>query len=168
MLGDPTRVDVVAEFLSQDAVTLRPGAAAFIENWGGEPLAARIERIEPVARTKVSALGIEEQRTRVILRFDETLPKELRAHQYRVDARVILDQVDEVIRVPPGALFRDGENWSVFIVRDQRARLQRVELGTRGDDFTEIKNGLRVGDKVVVFPSRELSDGARVVNEGSR
>jgi HlyD family secretion protein len=173
VLGDPSRIDIVAEFLSQDALRIEAGDTALIENWSTGESASRsiraiVERVEPTARTKISALGIEEQRTRVILRFDETLPKELRAHQYRVDARVILDQVDEVIRVPPGALFRDGENWSVFIVRDQRARLQRVELGTRGDDFTEIKNGLRVGDKVVVFPSRELSDGARVVNEGSR
>lgn len=173
VLGDPSRIDIVAEFLSQDALRIEAGDTALIENWSTGESASRsiraiVERVEPTARTKISALGIEEQRTRVILRFDETLPKELRAHQYRVDARVILEQVDEVIRVPPGALFRDGENWSVFIVRDKRARVQRVELGARGDDFTEIKNGLRVGDKVVVFPSRELSDGARVVNEGSR
>lgn len=173
VLGDPSRIDIVAEFLSQDALRIKAGNTALIENWSTGQSASRsiraiVERVEPTARTKISALGIEEQRTRVILRFDETVPDELRAHQYRVDARVILDQVDDVIRAPPGALFRDGDHWSVFVVRDQRARLQRVELGTRGDDFTEIKNGLRVGDKVVVFPSRELSDGARVVNEDSR
>ena len=173
VLGDPSRIDIVAEFLSQDALRIEAGDTALIENWSTGESASRsiraiVERVEPTARTKISALGIEEQRTRVILRFDEKVPDELRAHQYRVDARVILDQVDKVIRVPPGALFRDGDDWGVFIVRDKRARVQRVELGARGDDFTEIKNGLRVGDKVVVFPSRELSDGARVVNEGSR
>lgn len=173
VLGDPSRIDIVAEFLSQDALRIEAGDTALIENWSTGESASRsiraiVERVEPTARTKISALGIEEQRTRVILRFDEKVPDELRAHQYRVDARVILDQVDKVIRVPPGALFRDGDDWGVFIVRDKRARVQRVELGARGDDFTEIKNGLRVGDKVVVFPSRELSDGARVVDEDSR
>jgi len=173
VLGDPSRIDIVAEFLSQDALRIKAGNTALIENWStgesaSQSIRAIVERVEPTARTKISALGIEEQRTRVILRFDETVPDELRAHQYRVDVRVILGQVDKVTRAPPGALFRDGDDWSVFLVRDQRARLQRVELGTRGDDFTEIKNGLRVGDKVVVFPSRELSDGARVVNEDSR
>lgn len=172
VLGDPSRIDIVAEFLSQDALRIKAGDTALIENWStgqsaGRSIRAIVERVEPTARTKISALGIEEQRTRVILRFDETLPAELRAHQYRVDARVILDQVDKVTRAPPGALFRDGDDWSVFVVRDQRARLQRVELGTRGDDFTEIKDGLRVGDKVVVFPSRELSDGAKVELETS-
>mgnify|MGYP000099869069 FL=1 len=103
VLGDPTRVDVVAEFLSQDAVTLRPGAAAFIENWGGEPLAARIERIEPVARTKVSALGIEEQRTNVVLSFDAPPPAPLRVHDFRIDARVIVAERNEAVRVPLGA-----------------------------------------------------------------
>ena len=173
VLGDPSRIDIVAEFLSQDALRIEAGDTALIENWSTGESASRsiraiVERVEPTARTKISALGIEEQRTRVILRFDEKVPDELRAHQYRVDARVILDQVDKVIRVPPGALFRDGDDWGDFIVRDKLARVQRVELGARGDDFTEIKNGLRVGDKVVVFPSRELSDGARVVNECSR
>jgi len=173
VLGDPSRIDIVAEFLSQDALRIKAGNTALIKNWStgesaSQSIRAIVERVEPTARTKISALGIEEQRTRVILRFDETVPDELRAHQYRVDVRVILDQVDKVTRAPPGALFRDGDDWSVFLVRDQRARLQRVELGTRGEDFTEIKNGLRVGDKVVVFPSRELSDGARVVNEDSQ
>ena len=173
VLGDPSRIYIVAEFLSQDALRIEAGDTALIENWSTGESASRsiraiVERVEPTARTKISALGIEEQRTRVILRFDEKVPDELRAHQYRVDARVILDQVDKVIRVPPGALFRDGDDWGVFIVRDKRARVQRVELGARGDDFTEIKNGLRVGDKAVVFPSRELSDGARVVDEDSR
>ena len=173
VLGDPSRIDIVAEFLSQDALRIEAGDTALIENWStgesaGQSIRAVVERVEPTARTKISALGIEEQRTRVILRFDEKLPDELRSHQYRVDARVILDRVDKVVRAPRGALFRDGDDWSVFVVRAQRARLQPVELGVRGDDFTEIKGGLQVGDRVIVFPSRELSDGARVVNEDSR
>jgi len=164
VLGDPTRIDVVAEFLSQDALRIEPGDSAFIENWStdesaGDSIRAIVERIEPTARTKISALGIEEQRTRVILRFDEAVPPALRAHQYRVDARVVIDQVEQVVRVPLGALFRNGNEWSVFIVRDGRAWLQPVELGIRGDEVAEVKGGLSPGDQVVLFPNRELSNG---------
>lgn len=173
ILGDPTRIDIVAEFLSQDALRIAAGDPAFIENWSTDESASRsiraiVERIEPTAKTKISALGIEEQRTRVILRFVDEVPSALRAHQYRVDTRVVIDQIEQAVRVPLGALFRDGDAWSVFVVRAQRARSQPVELGARGDDFAEIKGGLQVGDTVIVFPSRELSDGARVVNEDSR
>jgi len=162
VLGDPTRVDVVAEFLSQDAVTLRPGAAAFIENWGGEPLAARIERVEPVARTKVSALGIEEQRTNVVLGFDSPPPAPLRVHDFRIDARVIVAERAEAIRVPLGALFRDGDAWSVYVVRGGRAALTRVAVGLEDERYREITQGLSPGDTVVLFPTSEVRDGVRV------
>lgn len=162
VLGDPTRVDVVAEFLSQDAVTLRPGAAAFIENWGGERLAARIERIEPVARTKVSALGIEEQRTNVVLSFDSPPPAPLRVHDFRIDARVIVAERNEAVRVPLGALFRDGDAWSVYVIRGGRATLTRVEVGLEDERFREVTKGLSRGETVVLFPTSEVRDGVRV------
>lgn len=162
VLGDPARVDVVAEFLSQDAVTLQPGAAAFIENWGGAPLAARIERIEPVARTKVSALGIEEQRTNVILQFAESPPPALRVHDFRIDARVIVAERSDVVRVPLGALFRDGNAWSVYVVRGGRAVRTRVEVGLEDERFREITHGLAAGETVVLFPSSEVGDGVRL------
>jgi len=162
VLGDPARVDVVAEFLSQDAVTLQPGAAAFIENWGGAPLAARIERVEPVARTKVSALGIEEQRTNVILEFVEPPPPALRVHDFRIDARVIVAERSNVLRVPLGALFRDGERWAVYVVRGGRAALTPVEVGLEDDSAREITRGLELGETVVLFPSSEVRDGVRL------
>src|SRR5690606_12671203 len=89
LIGDPSHVEVVAEFLSQDAVKMQPGAAATIENWGGAPLAATVERIEPVARLKISALGVEEQRTNVILQFNDPAAAARLGHDYRVDARVV-------------------------------------------------------------------------------
>jgi len=173
VLGDPTRIDIVAEFLSQDALRIEAGDTAFIENWSTDesasrPIRARVERIEPTARTKISALGIEEQRTRVILSFIDEVPAALRAHQYRVDARIVIDQVEQAVRVPLGALFRDGNNWSVFAVRDGRAWSQRVTLGIRGDEVAEIKEGLSPGDRVVLFPNRELSSGMSIELEEQR
>lgn len=170
ILGDPTRIDVVAEFLSQDALRIRSGDRAFIENWStaetqGQAIHAVVERVEPTAKTKISALGIEEQRTRVILRFDEPIPPALRTHQYRVDARVVIAQIEKAVRVPLGALFRDDDHWSVFVVRDQKAWLQPVELGIRGDAFAEVKVGLRAGDQVVLFPNRDLESGMRIEPE---
>jgi len=170
VLGDPTHIDVVAEFLSQDALRIRPGDRAFIEGWStsvaeNQTIRAVVERVEPTAKTKISALGIEEQRTRVILRFDEPIPPALRTHQYRVDARVVINQIEQAVRVPLGALFRDGDRWSVFAVRDQRAWLQPVELGIHGDTFAEIKTGLRAGDQVVLFPNRDLESGMRITAE---
>ncbi len=129
-LGDPSHVEVVAEFLSQDAVRMRPGQPASIENWGGAPLAATVDRIEPVARTKISALGVEEQRTNVILQFTDQQAAQHLGHDYRVDARVVVDAVQQcgaraagravpsrpaVVRLPGG--------------RGSRAVLKDVEVG---------------------------------------
>ena len=173
VLGDPARVDVVADFLSQDAVRVKSGDLAFIENWGERglgrgPVAARVERVEPVARTKVSALGIEEQRTRVILEFIEDLPAPLRAHDYRVDARIVTADVPDTVRVPLGALVRDGEGWAVYVVREGRARLTPVILGPQDEEFRAVRSGLDVGDSVVLFPAPQLVDGARVKSLGRR
>jgi len=163
VLGDPSRIDVVAEFLSQDAVRMKPGDRAFIENWGGAPVAAVIERIEPVARTKVSALGIEEQRTRAILDFVEPPPDVLQSHEYRVDARVIVAENRDAVRVPLGALFRDGDRWAVYVIESGRARLRPVEVGVQDDQFREIRSGLVPGDAVVLFPGSEVEDGKKIV-----
>src|SRR5688572_18675690 len=110
-VGDPNLVEVVAEFLSQDAVRMQPGARAQIENWGGTPLPAVVDRVEPVARTKISALGVEEQRTNVILQFTEAATDKPQAHDFRVDARVVVSEAKNALRAPLGALFRRGEGW---------------------------------------------------------
>ena len=159
VLGDPSRVDVVADFLSQDAVQIKPGDRALIENWGGAPVPAIVERIEPVARTKVSALGIEEQRTRVVLDFVGAVPKPLQSHEYRVDVRVVLEEVRDAVRVPLGALFRRGNRWSVYVVEAGRAEERTVELGTQDEQFRVVISGLERDTAVILFPSAEISTG---------
>jgi HlyD family secretion protein len=161
-LGDPTHVEVVAEFLSQDAVRMRPGQSASIENWGGAPLAATVERIEPVARTKISALGVEEQRTNVILQFTDQQAAQRLGHDYRVDARVIVDATTNAVRAPLGALFRRGQQWSVYQVIDGRAVLKDVQVGVADGTFRVVTQGLAAGDVVVLFPGSAISDRLRV------
>ena len=162
-IGDPADLEVVAEFLSEDAVRMRPGAAAYVEAWGGDSaIPARVSRIEPYAHTKVSALGVEEQRVNVILRLDDPAHAPALGHGFRVDARIVLSEAENVVRVPVDALIRDGERWSVFRVLDGRARLAAVEVGEGGGQYREITRGLGEGDSVVVFPSEALGDGDRV------
>ena len=161
-VGDPNLVEVVAEFLSQDAVRMKKGARAQIENWGGAPLPAIVDRVEPVARTKISALGVEEQRTNVILQFNPHPPEPLQAHDFRVDARVVIEEAKNAIRVPLGALFRSGDGWAVYKVVDDKAVLAEVEPAQSDGRFRAITSGVSEGDKVIVFPSSAVRDGARV------
>ncbi len=162
VIGDPTEVEVVAEFLSQDAVRLAPGARASLENWGGPPVAAVVHRVEPVARTKVSALGIEEQRANVVLRFAAPPPAPLRAHDFRVDARVVVAESQGAIRVPLGALFRRDGGWAVYRERGGRAQVVPVQVGGQDATHRVVTAGLAEGDRVVLFPSAEVTDGARL------
>jgi HlyD family secretion protein len=162
MVGDPTHIEVVAEFLSQDAVRMRPGAPATIENWGGAPLAATVERIEPVARMKISALGVEEQRTNVILQFTDPAAAAGLGHDYRVDARVTIEEVKDVVRAPLGALVRHDEGWAVYRVLEGRASFQPVITGIADSSYREIKEGLVAGDTVILFPGATIKDGLRV------
>ncbi len=165
-IGDPSHIEVVAEFLSQDAVRMRPGQRAQIENWGGAPLPATVDRIEPVARTKVSALGVEEQRTNVILQFDDRTAAQPLGHDYRVDARVTVDETPDALRVPLGALFRRGEQWFVYKVVDGRAVLTQVEVGVADGARRVIAQGLGEGDRVVLFPGSTIHDGLRLKARG--
>ena len=131
-IGDRGLIEVVAEFLSQDAVRMRPGQTARIENWGAPALAATVERIEPVARLKISALGVEEQRTNVVLQFAEAGDAQRLGHDYRVDARVTVEEAVDALRVPLGALFRQGEQWSAYQVVDGRAVFDARRSGCGG------------------------------------
>ena len=165
-VGDPSHVEVVAEFLSQDAVRMRPGQTARIENWGGAPLAAIVDRIEPVAHTKVSALGVEEQRTNVILQIGDRAAAAALGHDFRVDARITVDEVAGVVRVPLGALFRRGTQWSVFRITEGRAVLSAVEVGVADGSYRAAVRGIEAGDRVILFPGSAISDGARVKARG--
>lgn len=162
-IGDPSQIEIAADFLSQDAVRIQAGASAQIENWGGEtPLAATVFRIEPYARTTISALGVEEQRVTVILHLVDLQSAPPLGHGFRVDARVVVDELEAAVRVPTDALVRDGAAWAVFVVRSGRARLTPIELGIGGDDFRAVRSGLSPGDRVVLFPGDALVDGAAV------
>jgi HlyD family secretion protein len=162
-IGDPSHVEVVAEFLSQDAVRMRKGQRAFIENWGGKPLAATVDRVEPIARMKVSALGVEEQRTNVILQFDDATAAGKLGHDYRVDARVVVDEQADAVRVPLGALFRHGEGWATYRVIDSRAVLTPLVTGIADDNHRVVTQGIAAGDTVVLFPGNAITDGQNVV-----
>jgi HlyD family secretion protein len=166
-VGDPSTVEVVAEFLSQDAVLMRPGASVAIEGWGGDsPIPARVFRIEPYARTKISALGVEEQRVNVIVHLDRPQSAPPLGQGFRVDVRVVVSQAENVLRVPTDALVRDGAEWAVFRIAGGRARLTRVMLGEGGQDYRIVRAGLQEGQQVVVFPGDALRDGARVQTRG--
>ncbi|MFP5305348.1 MAG: efflux RND transporter periplasmic adaptor subunit [Gammaproteobacteria bacterium] len=164
MLGDPHSLEIVVDVLSADAVRIRAGMPVQLEDWGGGvPLAARVRHVEPVGFTKISALGVEEQRVRVICDLAEPAERwrEL-GDGYRVDARFILHDAADALRVPHSSLFRVDDRWSVFVVLDGRARLREVRLGARGLLHSEIRDGLKEGEVVVTYPDDRIVDGTRV------
>jgi HlyD family secretion protein len=162
-LGDPADLEVVVDLLSRDAVGVRTGAAAVVEGWGGAALPARVERIDPAAFTKVSALGIEEQRVSVILQPEgDKAPWARLGHEFRVVARITVSKRDNVIAAPLGALFRYARSWAAYVVRDGRASLSRLELGERNGDFAEVRSGLAQGDVVILHPGDLVEAGSRI------
>jgi HlyD family secretion protein len=162
-IGDPGNLEIVVELLSRDAVRVKEGALATIAGWGGAPVAAVVERVEPSAVTKISALGIDEQRVKVILALTD--PAEAWSqlgHGFRVIARIALWRADGVLTIPVGALFRDGADWATYVLRDGRASLQHIELGERNDSFAQVLSGLQPGDRVIQHPSDLVADGVSV------
>ncbi|HSE32558.1 MAG TPA: efflux RND transporter periplasmic adaptor subunit [Pyrinomonadaceae bacterium] len=160
-LSNPSKLEVVIELLSTDAVKVSPGALVLVEDWGGPTaLEARVRLIEPSAFTKVSALGIEEQRVNVVADLIET--SAVLGDGYRVEGRIVVWETENALRVPVSALFRRGENWSLFVVKNGVARLHDVEVGQRTPFQAEIKSGLEEGAEVIVHPSNQITDGASV------
>jgi len=163
-LGDPTDIEVIVDVLTTEAVAIRPGAPVSIERWGGpEPLAGRVRLVEPGGFTRISALGVEEQRVWVLI--DLLVPPERRptlGDGFRVDARIVTETVEDAILVPAGALFRRGDGFAVFVVQDGIARERRIEVTRRGASLAVAGSGLSGGETVVLFPPSVLRDGARV------
>ncbi|KXO08402.1 MULTISPECIES: efflux RND transporter periplasmic adaptor subunit [Marinobacter] len=162
-LGDPGTLEVVVDVLSFDAVKLEPGLATRLTGWGGPTLNAVIRRVEPVGFQDVSALGVEEQRVKVIA--DMLSPHEhwqLLGDGYRVDAEFILWQAEDALQVPASALFRHNNGYAVFKVTGDRANIQPVEAGHGNGLSTVILSGLDEGDRVVRHPERGLNDGDRI------
>lgn len=163
-LGDPGNLEIVVDLLSRDAVRVAEGAAATVSGWGGPPVEAVVERVEPSAVTRVSALGIDEQRVTVVLRLTGAAQDWAGlGHGFRVIARIALWQEEDVLTVPVGELFRDGSDWATYVARDGRAALQTITLGERNEDFAQVLDGLSDGDLVILHPSDQVMDGVAVV-----
>jgi HlyD family secretion protein len=162
-IGNPSDLEVVADFLSQDATQVRPGASASLEGWGGEaPIPAQVARIEPYARTRISALGVEEQRVSIILRLTDPASAPPLGHGFRVDARITLSTMADALRVPADALIRREEGWAVFRVVGGKARLTPIRTGIGDDRHRVVLGGLTAGEKVILYPAATLREGARV------
>jgi HlyD family secretion protein len=163
-VGDPTDLEVIVEVLSRDGAAIQPGTPMELEQWGGsEPLQAKVRFVEPAAFTKISALGVEEQRVNVVA--DLLTPAEQRGNlgdNFRVEARIITWQNDHALKVPAGALFRRGAQWHAFLVDGGRAQLRRVQVGRSSGLETEVLEGLREGDEVILYPGDRIKDGSRV------
>ncbi len=163
-IGDPKNLEIVVDFLSADAVRMQVGQKVIIDRWGGDgPLDGHVRQIEPFGFTKVSALGIEEQRVNVIIDFDSPLEQRSQlGHGFQVDTRVVLWEADSVLTVPLTALFRTGPKWSVFVDVQGVARMKTIEPGKSNGLVTQVLHGLTTGDRVVDHPSNLIEDGVRI------
>jgi HlyD family secretion protein len=164
-IGDPGQLEVVVDLLSQDAIKVRPGAMVFIEDWGGgETLEGRVRRVEPFGFTKVSALGIEEQRVNTIIDLaDPGAAQNELGHGFRVRVRIVEWASEAVLKLPLGALFRAGDDWAVFALVDGRAAQRVVKVGHRNDREAEILDGLAEGERVALHPSDQVVEGVALV-----
>jgi len=163
-IGNPSDLEVNIEMLSTNAVRVKVGDEALIKRWGGsEDIRARVRVIEPSGFTKISALGVEEQRVNVILSFTDPIEKwKSLGDAFRVEAAIVIDRADDVLTVPLSALFRENEAWSVFKVIDGKVQLQQVKVGRRNDRRAEIEAGLNVGEQIITHPGNNIEEGVRV------
>ena len=163
-MGDPHNLEIEIDVLSTDAVRIKPGAQLTIEHWGGEaPLRGTVRVIEPAAFTKVSSLGVEEQRVNIIADFSEP-PERLATlgDGYRVESQITIQELAGALLIPNCSLFRHGQEWHVFTIVNDRARLCPVEIGKQNETHTEIINGLNLADEVVLYPSDTIVDEVTV------
>lgn len=163
-IGDPRDLEIVVDVLSRDGVEIRPGTAVAVVNWGGrEELRGRVRRIEPAAFTKISTLGVEEQRVNVLVdltsAYDEWVGL---GDGYQVDTRITVFTQEDATIIPAGALFRRGESWSVFVVENGRAQTREVTLLRRSGRSAAVAAGLTPGERVIVYPGDRIEAGVRV------
>jgi HlyD family secretion protein len=158
------QLEIVADFLSTDAVTIPASAPVMIDQWGGgRSLRGRVRQIEPSGFTKLSALGVEEQRVNVIIDLvDPVEAWRTLGDGYRVEVRAVVWEQPHVLKVPVGALFRQGDAWAAFVINGQRAEVRTVTIGHRTDQEAEAIAGLYEGERVIVHPSEALRAGSRV------
>ena len=163
-IGDPQNLELEIDVLSTDAVRIKPGAELTVEHWGGDsPLRGNVRIIEPAAFTKVSSLGVEEQRVNVIADFNEP-PERIATlgDGYRVEGRITVNELTNVLLIPNSALFRYRRQWNVMKIVDKKAVMQPVAIGLQNDSLTQILDGLAQGDDVIVYPSDEVQSGSAV------
>ncbi len=162
-IGDARALEVVSDVLTADAVRIRPGAKVSLDRWGGEPLAAHVRLVEPSAFTRLSALGVEEQRVSVVIDLDDPPPRwAALADGYRLDARIVVWEAEDVVALPSGAVFRRDGKWTAFAIRSGVAELREIELGQRSGSEVEVRAGLVAGDTVIVHPGDRVRAGAKV------
>jgi HlyD family secretion protein len=169
-LADARSLEAIVDVLSQESVAIRPGMPARLDiGRGVAPLAARVRRVEPSAFTKISALGVEEQRVNVVLDFAEPLDRiQTIGDGFRVDAAIITSRVEDAVKVPVGALFREGEGWAVFVADGGKAVKRPVEARQRNGAEALVEAGLRPGEQVVVYPPDSLREGSRIEQVGNK
>jgi len=168
-IGDPLDLDVVADLLSTDAVQIKIGAPVRIDGWGGPSVRGRVTKVDPAGFLKVSALGIEEQRVRTTIDFAD--PPEVWSrlgHDYRVIVHVTAWSAPDVVIVPVAALFRRGENWAVYTVKDGRAQVRPIIIGHRNNRSAEVLSGLSAGNSVILHPSDKIEQGTAVAQREIR
>ena len=163
-VGDPAALEIVVDVLSQDATRIPDGAPVTIERWGGKtPLDGHVRVVEPSAFTKLSALGVEEQRVNVVVDLDEERDRwSTLGDGYRVEARISVWEGEDVLRLPASAVFRAEEAWATFVVEEGTAVLRAVEIGETNGLETEVLSGLEEGDLVIAYPSDSVRDGVSV------
>jgi HlyD family secretion protein len=163
-IGGPAGIEVVVDLLTTDAVHVKPGTPAVIQGWGGDAtLAGKVRVVEPSAFTRLSALGVDEQRVNVVIA--QSGPREMWAllgEGFGVEARFVLWEAPDVLKVPLGAVFRHGDDWAAYVVDDGKSKLVSIELGHRGETEVEVLSGLPEGATVAVHPGDRVKDGAHV------
>ncbi len=163
-VGDPASLEVEVEVLSSQAVKIRPGAKVLFDRWGGDTaLQGSVRVVEPTGFTKISALGVEEQRVRVIADLASPRAEWQRIGDgYRVEARFVIWEADEVLQIPASALFRNDGGWAVFVVADGRARLRAIKTGQRNGLHVQVLADLQAGEQIITHPDDKIADGTRV------
>jgi HlyD family secretion protein len=162
-IGDPAALEIVVDVLTSDAVRIRPGARVIVDRWGGAALDGRVKRIEPSAFTRVSALGVEEQRVNVRIGLVDAKDKWASLGDgYRVEAKIVVWESADVVKVPASSIFRHDGSWALYAIEDGKARLTRIEVGERTPREVQIESGLEPGARVVIHPSDAVKDGTPV------
>ncbi|MFB3855143.1 MAG: efflux RND transporter periplasmic adaptor subunit [Vicinamibacterales bacterium] len=166
-VGNPNDLEIVADYLSTDAVRIRPGMPVLVEQWGGgRTLRARVRRVEPAGFMKISALGVEEQRVWVVIDFENPEDAKALGDAYRVETRVVVWEQPDVLQVPTSAVFRQEGQWAAYAVENGRAVLRRVRIGERNSTAVAIEEGLSANDRVILHPPDTVTDGVQVTARG--